>query len=385
MNFQHDKTVYDCIVIGSGILGSFHAYFAAELGYNVLLLEKDEKPNKATVQNFGMIATGSIASSGAWEWFANHSNVIYRQLDKEIEGGISLRKDGSYLVASDEKECAVLQEICRVESGISYMAHDDICRSVPHVNSSYARCGVYFPADMSLDPKQFIHTFHRHIGKKENLKILYHSPVVSVKKNGGKRQITTKSGNTYDTKHVFICSGTDFQMLFYEHFLKSGLQICKLQMLRSEPVPLISANILSGLSIRRYPVFKKAQSLQNLLKAVKGDIYQRYGIHLLVKQADDGALIIGDSHENYSLGSAIDYESSAEINDIILSYLKEMFTFDNLNISHTWNGYYMVNPGKEIYNEEVIERVHVITGIGGKGISTGPGFSKYNIQQILKR
>lgn len=156
-------------------------------------------------------------------------------------------------------------------------------------------------------------------------------------------------------------------------------------MLRSDPVPRIPANILSGLSLRRYPVFKKALSLQTLLKAVKGDIYQKYGIHLLVKQAEDGALIIGDSHENYSLDSAIDYESSAEINEIILSYLQEMFSFENLKISHTWNGYYMVNPGKEIYNEEIIEHVHVITGIGGKGLSTGPGFSKYNIQQILKR
>lgn len=182
MHLKSNKTVYDCIVVGSGILGSFHAYYAAELGYNVLLLEKDEKPNKATVQNFGMIATGSIASSGAWEWFASHTNIIYRKLDREIEGGISLRKDGSYLVASDEKECAVLKEICRVESGISYMDHDDICRSVPYLNASYARCGLFFPADMSLDPKQFIHTFHRHIGKKENLKILYHSPVMSVKK-----------------------------------------------------------------------------------------------------------------------------------------------------------------------------------------------------------
>lgn len=383
MNVNTSQNVYDCIIIGGGILGSFHAYYAAKMELNVLILEKDVKPNKATVQNFGMVATGSIATSGSWKKFANNSNDIYRMLQKEIPGGITLRKEGSYLVAIEEQECDILGEISRLVSGISLMDRDEISETIPSIKASYAKSGLYFPADMSLDPKEFIHIFHKHISRKKNLKILYDSPVISVKKKGESLHVTTQAGNTYEVNHFLICSGTDFQMLFHQHFLQSGLKICKLQMLRSEPVSRIPANILSDLSIRRYPLFKKAQSLQKLLQSVRGDIYQKYGIHLLIKQTDNGSLIIGDLHQYYSLDSSINYENSSEINSLILSYLQKMFSFENLKISHTWNGYYMVNPGKEIYNEEIFERVHVITGIGGKGISTGPGFSKHNIQQII--
>ncbi|NBC04985.1 MAG: FAD-dependent oxidoreductase [Bacteroidetes bacterium] len=35
--------MYDCIIIGGGILGSFHAYYAAKMKIIVLILEKDAK------------------------------------------------------------------------------------------------------------------------------------------------------------------------------------------------------------------------------------------------------------------------------------------------------------------------------------------------------
>ncbi|NBC04983.1 MAG: hypothetical protein GVY20_14965 [Bacteroidetes bacterium] len=207
--------------------------------------------------------------------------------------------------------------------------------------------------------------------------------VISVKKRGEYLHVTTLEGNNYEANRVLPCSGIDFQMLYHQHFLQSGLKICKLQILRSEPFSRIPANILSGLSIHLYPLFKKAQSLQKFLQSVRGDIYQKFGVHLLIKQTDNGSLIIGDSHQYYSLDYSIYYENSSKINNLILSYLQKMFSFKNLKISQTWNGHYIINPGKEIYNEEILEREHVITGIGGKGISTGPGFSKHNIQQII--
>ena len=45
----------DVIVIGAGVLGTFHAYFAAQMGLKTLLIERNMFPNDASTRNFGMV------------------------------------------------------------------------------------------------------------------------------------------------------------------------------------------------------------------------------------------------------------------------------------------------------------------------------------------
>ena len=42
----------DVIVIGAGVLGTFHAYFAAQKGCTTLLIERNAFPNDASTRNF---------------------------------------------------------------------------------------------------------------------------------------------------------------------------------------------------------------------------------------------------------------------------------------------------------------------------------------------
>jgi glycine/D-amino acid oxidase-like deaminating enzyme len=55
----------DLIVVGGGILGTFHAWHAAALGKKVLLIEKDQYPVNATVRNFGQVVPSGMAA----DWF----------------------------------------------------------------------------------------------------------------------------------------------------------------------------------------------------------------------------------------------------------------------------------------------------------------------------
>lgn len=43
----------------------------------------------------------------------------------------------------------------------------------------------------------------------------------------------------------------------------------------------------------------------------------------------------------------------------------------------------MVNPRDEIYTETLAGAIYIVTGIAGKGMSTGPGFAFYNIERTL--
>ena len=59
------KQEYDVIVVGAGVLGVFHAYFAAKQGMRVLLLERDDAPRGASVRNFGWCIPSAM-TPGVW-------------------------------------------------------------------------------------------------------------------------------------------------------------------------------------------------------------------------------------------------------------------------------------------------------------------------------
>src|SRR5258708_15324286 len=98
----------DIIVIGAGVLGTFHAYHAARKGYKTLLLERNPLPNDASTRNFGMVVQTIVEANSTWANFARASQEIYRELQARHD--ISVNPAGSLYVASTEIECRVLEE-----------------------------------------------------------------------------------------------------------------------------------------------------------------------------------------------------------------------------------------------------------------------------------
>jgi hypothetical protein len=119
---------------------------------------------------------------------------------------------------------------------------------------------------------------------------------------------------------VILCSGRNFKFLFPEVFRTSDLQICKLQLQATYPLPQVQlpGSILTGLSIRRYYAFKSCPSLPTLNPRKWRKIC--WGIHILFKQARDGSIIIGDSHEyvDTTATEELDHGVDNEINASIL-------------------------------------------------------------------
>ncbi|HXZ03904.1 MAG TPA: FAD-dependent oxidoreductase, partial [Ktedonobacteraceae bacterium] len=187
---------------------------------------------------------------------------------------------------------------------------------------------------------------------------------------------------------VFVCCGADYRTLFPEYFRASGLRICKLQMMQTEPQPkyTLPHAILSGLSIRRYPAFKSTPSYSFLEVEPVDERIRSHGIHLLFKQTADGSVIIGDSHEYSAFQDAHTSQeyTNCYINETILQYGQQMLALPSWQIKTMWNGYYLIHPEQEIYTETINDRIHIVTGIAGKGMSTGPGFAQKHIASKLR-
>ena len=74
---------FDLIVIGGGILGTFHAYHALLSGKSVLQLEKDNFPVGATVRNFGQVVPSGMEAE--WFGYGVAGLDIYKSIQQEFD------------------------------------------------------------------------------------------------------------------------------------------------------------------------------------------------------------------------------------------------------------------------------------------------------------
>jgi FAD dependent oxidoreductase TIGR03364 len=378
----------DIIVIGAGVLGTFHAYHAARQGYSVLLLERNPLPNDASTRNFGMVVQTIVEVGGAWAEFAQVSQEIYRTLQSEHD--ITVQPTGSLYVASTEIERCVLEEFAQLQATnyhSLYLEASEARRRYPFLQESYCQGALYFPNDLTIDPQQMLRRLIPYLVEQGLVKYYPRTLVVGIEPGDRGCVVRDATGTVFTAERVFLCSGTEYRTLFPEHFANSQLQICKLQMLRTvpQPGPIIPHSLLSGLSIQRYPAFKSCPSYALLKEHEREQSLSDYGIHLLFKENADHSITLGDSHE-YTLcqeASTGEERTNWQINELLLAYARRILKLPDWRIQHLWNGFYMVNPRDEIYTETIAGSIHIVTGIAGKGMSTGPGFAQHHIKQTM--
>ena len=94
----------DVAIIGAGILGLAHAYFAAKGGRSVVVFERTPKAQGASVRNFGMIwPIGQKA--GATHRMAMRSRQIWQEILDDC--GLPYRPTGSLHVVYHQDEADV--------------------------------------------------------------------------------------------------------------------------------------------------------------------------------------------------------------------------------------------------------------------------------------
>lgn len=378
---------FDLIVVGAGVLGSFHAYHAARMGKKVLLTEKDPIPNSATVRNFGQIVPSGLR--GKWFEHGVNSIAVYKALQKEFD--LTVRQNGTLYIASDEDEQTLIHEALALYRDRHYEVHllsqKQVLKKYPALQKSYVREALCFPQEVSVEPQRMIHRLLEYLSAKfPQLTYLPDSAVVECTSTGQGVRVTLANRQRYRADRVIICSGSEFRILFPEIFKQSGIVVNKLQMMRSRPMPQVQleGNILSGLSIRRYESFQACPSFPRIIVPPHYEELQKWGIHLLFKKGTDGSFIIGDSHEYADCNHAeeLGFRISQSINELILQEAARIVNFDVRNIECSWAGYYSQHPEFPVFEYDIDHRIHIRTAIGGKGMTSGAGYAAVNLQRL---
>lgn len=382
-----ENSTYDLIVVGSGILGTFHAIHAARLGKKVLLTEKDQYPISATVRNFGQVVTSGMSSD--WFDYAIRTAELYKEIQQEFD--ISVRNNGTVYLASDADELQLAQELKeRMDNsgyGAELLSTKECLEKWPALKNEYCKGGIFFPQELSVEPDKLIYRLIEYATTKyPNLTYRPATAIVDCEIIGDHVELTASSRQKFIADKVIVCNGGEYKLLFADLFKDSGIILCKLQMMRTVPMPEVqlNGNILTGLSIRRYESFQECPSYGKLTTPEHYAELKKWGVHLLFKKAVDGSIIIGDSHEYADVNHTDDlgFDINSYINELMLKEAQNIVKFDVNKIASTWAGFYPQHNSKHVVETDLEDRIHIRTAIGGKGMTCAAGYAEASIQEI---
>lgn len=382
------KIKYDLLVVGGGVLGTFHAYHALNKGLRVAVLEQSSRPQGATTRNFGQVVPSGMNTK--WQNFGRESLAIYKAIQKEFD--ITIRQNGSVYLASNAEEVQLIEELSAINKQNEYsstlLTKAQCLEKYPGLRADYVKAGLFFPDEVTVEPRTMIHRLQQYLVEQKRLDLFTNTKVVHLETLGDQVEVTTAAGTAFYAAQVLICNGSDFKTLYPRLFAESDLQLSKLQMMQTRPQHNfeLPGSILTGLSIRRYEAFYECPSFQ-AIKAQEDPkgLEKKWGIHMLFKQAADGSVILGDSHEYADADKIEDlgYDLNMDIDNFMIAEAKKIFDLPTYEIQDRWYGIYSQCKTQDIFLKDIDARIHVATGIGGKGMTGSAGFAKHHLETIL--
>ena len=383
-----NEQTFDLAIIGGGIMGASHALFALERGLRVGLFEKNWEPQGATVRNFGQVVPSGFGAK--WQQTGRRSLDIYKGLQAQFD--LTARQNGTVYLASNFEEMTLLEELEAINEANDYpselLTAEECLARYDGLRRDYVWGGLFFPSEITLEPRLAVSRLLGFLVERHGLRFFPNTLVADVQPSGDGCRVATSDGREFRAAQVLVCTGSDFKNLFPDLFYASDIEVCKLQMIETQPQmgQTLSGSILTGLGIRRYESFHECPSWAAIKAAEPSDsLEKRWGVHILFKQTLDGSVILGDSHEYAPAREAdrLGFDLQTDINRFMLEKARAIFDLHTWEIRRTWAGFYCQCRENDLFEHSIEGRVHIVTGIGGKGMTASPGFAQQNIARLF--
>ena len=362
----------DVAVVGGGIVGLAYAWEAALRGRSVAVFERSPHAESASVRNFGMIWPIGQVPGPCYNRALDSRKKWLRLRD---EAGLWVSECGSLHAAYAGDEEAVIREYAaaapRLGVDCEWIDGSAAARRWPALNPAGLKGVLHSGAELCVDPRQALRVIPKYLADKHGVRFHYGTPIASVEMP----RVLTASGETWRAGRVFVCGGADFETLFPGVFAASGLTRCKLQMMATGPQRgtwKLGPHLAGGLTLGHYKAFEICPSLPDLKARLTSEMpeYLRHGIHVMASQNQLGEVIIGDSHE---YGADISPFDKAEIDELILRYLRTMLRLPDTTIARRWHGIYAKHPDLIQFRAEPQPGCFIAGSPGGAGMTLSFG------------
>jgi FAD dependent oxidoreductase TIGR03364 len=360
------------VIVGAGVIGTMHALEAVRRGWEVVHLEADAGPRRASVRNFGLVWVSGRAVGEELEL-----GLRARELWEStavMAPGVGFRANGSLTVATTPAELALMEEVAaRPEAGLrqlTVLGADEV-RSVNAAVRGRVLGGLLCRRDAVVEPGAVLGALRARLADNGDYRWLPGRRAVEVSTG----TVVDHVGDVHGASLVLVCPGDAHAGLggaVGAALVQAPLRRCRLQMMQTAPTttPLATA-IADGDSMRYYPAFDLPGRAH--LPAPSEETVA-FGMQLLLVQRADGSLTVGDTHV---YEEPFDFAVEEFLYDRLRSRAEEILGWALPPVVRRWAGVYSAAiDGRVCFRAEVESGVVVVTGLAGRGMTLSPAIAE---------
>ena len=369
---------FDLAVVGAGIVGLGAALAAARKGLKVVVIERDNRANGASIRNFGFITVTGQRSGAHWAR-ARRSRDIWTEIAPQA--GIAVLQRGLVMPAYRPEAVEVLHAFLRTDMGAECRLIDraEAIRRVPLLRTDGLREVLFSPHELRVESREALPQLARWLEAALRVEFRWNTTVLGVEDGG----VHTSAG-LITADAVAVCPGDCLTTLYPSVIARQALRVCTLQMLRlaGDEIPRVESVVMSDRSFARYDGFTalpEAPALMARLDLESREMRES-GIHLIVVQSMDGSLVVGDSHVYAATAEPF---ASDDIEKMILAAMDEVLVLPSWRIRERWTGSYASSATRTVVVERPATNVRLVMVTGGTGASTGLALGEQVVADLL--
>lgn len=365
------------VIVGAGILGTMHAWFARRAGLEVVHLERDPRPRSATVRNFGLVWVSGRAPGEELD-LALEARRLWEAVAVEAPG-VGFRPDGSLTVARRPDELAVLHEVANAPEAAARQVEvlDPVAtRQVNPALGGEFLGALWCRADAVVEPGLALGALRARLLAEDGYRFVGGRTAVHI----GPGEVVDHTGEHHGGDLVVVCPGAEHAAGPLAELLEGApVRRVMLQMCQTEPLgERLATSVADGDSLRYYPAFD-VPARADLDPA--SEVVTRYAMQLLVSQRASGELTIGDTHH---YDEPFDFACTEEPYDHLLASLTGLLGRPAPPVVRRWTGVYsQVADGAICWRDEPVPGVWVVTGPGGRGMTLSPAIARQTLTDHL--
>jgi sarcosine oxidase subunit beta len=358
----------EVVVIGGGVVGSATAYFLAQAGKKVVLVDKGYKAGEASAANAAFVWS-ITRKPGIDIRLARHSFSIHRQLQDELDKDFEYVHNGGLLVIDDEAQFPFVEAHlnARAEDGypLEMIDAEQVFELEPLLNRERILGAVFSADDGTTNPIFLVVSLNLQ-AQKLGAKIFHHTEVKGIEVQGGKVKGVITDKGTIQADTVVNAAGSWGCFIGEMVGLKVPITPFQLAMLVTEQLPPCISHPIMGASYMMEEDTGK-----------KGGL----GCGLIISQQAAGNLLIGASWRDAGYDKRMIQE---EIELMARVNVQGMPMLKNVRVIRSYANFFPhTDDDLPILGKvDGVEGFIMACGHNGHGIGMGPGSGKL-IQELI--
>jgi FAD dependent oxidoreductase TIGR03364 len=357
-------------VVGAGIIGTWHALELLDAGFTVDHLDADRAAVGASVRNFGLVWVSGRRSGNELE-VARRARARWEEIGARVPG-VGFRPAGSLTVATTPTERNIMEEYaCGPEAearATVFLEPEEVRQCNPAVGGDVTGA-LHCELDAVVEPRLAPQALRDHLAADSPQRYRFHP---------GRRITGTAPGAVVDANGrweadlVIVATGAAYDHLPAAASHAARLRRVRLQMFETDPYPQrLTTSLADADSLRYYPAYEHAPRHE---LGEQNEVAAQHRLQLLLVQRPDGGLTIGDTH---AYDEPFDFALSEAPTTELLSRARRILGRELPPVRRRWEGVYAeCTDGAVCLREQIEERVWLVTGPGGRGMTCSPAIAR---------